>query len=288
MPLIAITPPSPSAPQALEQIADATAQASKRADAAVARALEAAADSRRALLDALQSAMDPPALLSQAAALAASPREEVARRAVTLLTRRVVSLASEPPSARELVMTRAEKAEREALVSEAALSALAPLQETVRKGRTPGTVQGALQAVDALAKAFGGQSGERFVPAAAAVAAALGNATSAAVRGSALVTLAAVTTTVGARALPQLPVMMGAVLAAAEAAAAWMSEHRSSGEDDEEEDEAKKGREEGLLVAASSIAALLAAAEALPQFLSPYLGRILHIAVHPGFSKDPR
>ena len=222
-------------------------------------------------------------------------------------------------AAEAALLTRAERRAKEEALCEAALGVLGTLREVMAGGVRPGrmvagggadttaesapgslaavdsgfgersakdaaTVQAALLAMDAIAKRFGAEHGARMGEVAAAAAACARDARPG-VRGSALVALAATLLAARGKVVTVVPTAADAAMAAAEEAIGALSGDGTGA------DKAAAGTDKGATVAAtegsyslalaSALAAMGALVDALPQFVSPYLGRLLGVALHP-------
>ncbi len=161
-------------------------------------------------------------------------------------------------------------------------------------GLSPLAKQALLAAAAAAVTAFGSSRPDSVVQALPA-ALALAADTNAAVRGSALVALAAATQAVGTRLVPLLPTAIKAALSSGQAAAGRLLAAAAGkdvtvaapraavadGGDDEGDEPGAAAEEADAVELAASLAALCAMVRGLGAFVSPYLGDVISLAINP-------
>ena len=250
------------------------------------RAVAAATGGLYGLLGALRGPLAPADFVGALLALGSHPSEAVRRRALALFAERVAALpAAAEDDADDAGARRARKRLAKAAMGVGAL--LPSLLDASKSGDV--ARQTALLAADAVIARFGGLRPNEALAALPPIVAAAASGP-AAVRASALAALASAAAALGPKLMPQLPAVAGAALAAADAACAALGElpaadadarSGSDAEDDDATAAARAAREEQGLLLASALAALEAIVAHLGAFASPYLPRLIALALSP-------
>ena len=233
--------------------------------------------------------------------LAHHDSDKLRRRALRLFTDKVRLLRGELESLADLPLR--DRTAHEERLAASALLPCALLEQQAASALSPLAKQALLAAVGASAAAFGKARPDAVMAALPAVLACAGDVTApAAVRGSALVALAATVQAVGMRLVPLLPAAMKALLAAGLAAASRLAassptgstavaatvtvaNRRGNDDDDDDADAvaaaAQSAEEAAAVELAASLAALSSLIRGLGAFLSPYLREALQLVLDP-------